>query len=160
MPSAVRLLIVPAAIACFTASAIGGITSPTSGKAPATDSTAVVKIVRDFHAALSAGDSTMVLILLAPDAMILESGGVESRSEYRSHHLPEDIKFAKRVATKTGPLEVRVEGSSAWTAMTSTTRGRFNGKAINSIGAESMVLTKQGGTWRIRSIHWSSRSSP
>jgi hypothetical protein len=153
----IRLLVVPASLAVLVVTVIGASSmtrppSPVSG-----DSLAVASVVNEFHAALLRGDSAKALSLLAPDAIILESGSVESRFEYRSHHLPEDIKFAKLVASKRGILQVRVEGLNAWTVGTSTTKGTFNGRAIDSIGAESMVLTKQLSGWRIRSIHWSSR---
>ena len=103
------------------------------------------------------GDKAKALSLLAPDAVILESGGIESRAEYASHQLPEDIEFEKAVSSTRGALQVTVSGTSAWTAATSTTHGQFKGRAINSAGAESIVLTKRDGVWRIRSIHWSSR---
>jgi hypothetical protein len=99
-----------------------------------------------------------VRTLLAQDAVILESGGMETRSEYLSHHLPGDIAFAKAVASTDGPVHVTIAGNTAWTAGTSTTQGTFNGRAINSTGAESMVLTKESAGWKIRSIHWSSRN--
>lgn len=124
------------------------------------DSVAVANVVKDFHNALSKGDSARALTLLADDAVILESGYFERRSEYRSQHLAEDIKFAKAVASKRGPLQVIVESTTAWTAVTSTSKGRFKGKAIDSFGAESMVLTKGTMGWRIRAIHWSSHKRP
>ena len=120
------------------------------------DSAAVAKVVNDFQHALSIGDSVTALRLLAADAVILESGDIETRSEYRAHHLPLDIEFAKTVASKPGTLQIRVKGRVAWTARTSTAQGQFKGKAVNSAGAESMILTKERAGWRIRSIHWSS----
>jgi hypothetical protein len=33
----------------------------------------------------------------------------------------------------------------------------MNGRAINSVGAELMVLVRSGSTWKIAAIHWSSR---
>jgi ketosteroid isomerase-like protein len=122
------------------------------------DSAAVAKTVTEYHEALSAGDSAKALALLAPDALILESGGSETRAEYRSHHLSGDISFARAVKDTRGPIVVAVSGSTAWTASTSVTQGTFNGRAINSSGAESMVLTKGAGRWMIRQIHWSSRA--
>ena len=122
------------------------------------DSAAVAQAVNDFHKAVSSGDSTAALALLATDAVILESGGMESRAEYRSHHLAGDIGFAKAVTSTDGPVNVTVAGNTAWTHRTSTTQGTFNGRAINSSGAESMVLTKEASGWRIRAIHWSSRN--
>ena len=153
-----RFLIVPVSVAAAAALTLG---ASSANRLPSTrevDSAAVANVVDEFHTALSSGDSSKALGLLADDAVILESGGVESRSEYRSHHLPEDIKFARAVTSERAPIQVRTEGSIAWTFGTSTTRGEFNGRAINSIGAESMVLTKGAAGWRIRSIHWSSRN--
>jgi ketosteroid isomerase-like protein len=123
------------------------------------DSATVAKVVNDFHHALSTGDSATALRLLSNDAVILESGDIETRSEYRSHHLPADIEFAKAVASKRGPLQVNVKGSVAWTAGKNTTRGEFKGRPIDSTGAESMTLTKEATGWKIRSIHWSSRKN-
>jgi ketosteroid isomerase-like protein len=156
----VRLLTIPVFVIAIGALALGAKPGGNSGSATQADSSAVAKVVEDFHNALSQGDSAKVLAILSDDAVILESGGVEGRAEYRSHHLREDIKFAKAVASKRGPLQIGIEGSSAWTVGTSTTKGTFNGKAIDSKGAESMVLTKQSDGWRIRSIHWSSRRQP
>ena len=124
----------------------------------AADSAAAAKTVDDYHAALSSGDSSRALALLSADAIILESGGMETRAEYRSHHLASDIAFAKAVKSERSPLVVRIDGRTAWTFSTSVTRGTFNGRAINSSGAESMVLTKGPEGWRIRAIHWSSRT--
>ena len=160
MRPGVRLLTVPAiagAVAALTITAANA-----DGPAPRSqaDSVAVATVVKDFHNALSKGDSARALMLLADDAVILESGYVERRSEYRSHHLPEDIKFAIAVASQRGPLQVMIRGQTAWTAGTSTSKGRFGGKPIDAIGAESMVLTKERTGWRIRSIHWSSHKAP
>lgn len=134
-----------------------------SGVAPAAgsvgqDSAAVAAVVERYHGALTSGDSAAALALLAPDALILESGGVETRAEYRSHHLPGDIQFARAVRSERGPLTVTVRGDVAWTVSTSTTQGEFRGRAINSAGAELMVLVRTPDGWKIGAIHWSSRS--
>lgn len=155
MRSKVFLVIMPAIVAALVAANRNAAITPANAATP--DSIAVAKVVNDFHAALSKGDSATALRLLSNDAVILESGAVEARSEYRSHHLPADIEFAKAVAEKRGPLHVTVKGPVAWTAGTSETKGEFKGRAIDSTGAESMVLTKETTGWRIRSIHWSSR---
>jgi ketosteroid isomerase-like protein len=123
----------------------------------ATDSAAVVAVVGKYHAALAAGDSTAALALLSPDAVILETGGIETYDEYRSHHLPGDIRFAMAVRSERGPVRVRVTGDVAWASSTSVTQGEMNGRAINSAGAELMVLVRVGQEWKITAIHWSSR---
>lgn len=137
---------------------VSALLAPTAHAADS-DSAAVSAVVTRFHNALSAGDAKTAASLLAPDAAILESGGRESRTEYIQHHLPEDIKFIKAVPSQSGPLSITVQGDVAWASSTSTTRGTFESKAVNLVGAELMVLTKSPDGWLIRAIHWSSRKA-
>jgi ketosteroid isomerase-like protein len=123
----------------------------------AADSAEVAAAVERFHGALAAADSAGALALLTPDVQVLESGGVEDRAEYRSHHLGSDIEFARAVPGRRGPTRVRVQGDVAWATSTSTTEGTFRGRAVNSAGAELMVLVRTPEGWRIAAIHWSSR---
>jgi uncharacterized protein (TIGR02246 family) len=127
--------------------------------APVGDSAAVADVVRRYGAALAAGDSLGALALLAPDAVILETGGVETRAEYRSHHLAGDIAYARAVKTEDSPIRVTLLGDAAWAWSTSTTTGEYRGRAVNNAGAELMVLSRGAdGRWTIRAIHWSSRA--
>jgi ketosteroid isomerase-like protein len=130
---------------------------PTRGIA-GSDSAEVATVVERYHRALEAGDSVAALALLTSDAVILESGGVETREEYRSHHLPADIAFARAVKSIRGPIRVAVRGDAAWATSSSTAQGEFRGRAINSVGAELMVLTRTADGWKINAIHWSSRN--
>lgn len=125
---------------------------------PPADSAAVVEAIERFHAALASGDTATAIALLAPDAVILESGGIESRAEYLSHHLEADIKFAKAVSRERGEIRVRVHGAVAWASSTSISRGTIRDREINSQGAELMVLHRTADGWQIEAIHWSSRN--
>ncbi len=135
-----------------------------SGKAAATapavatsDSAAVARVVAAFHAAIGRADSATALAALAADVSIMESGDIERLSDYRAHHLAADIAFARAVPSSNSPFEVKVAGDAAWVTSTSTTLGSFHGRAVNSTGAELMVLSRDAaGAWRIRAIHWSS----
>ena len=98
--------------------------------------------------------------LLSPDVVIQESGGEESRAEYRSPHLAADIEFARAVRSQQDPVRVRVREDVAWASSTRATQGEFRGRAINSAGAELMVLTREPGGWRIVATHWSSNLNP
>lgn len=120
------------------------------------DSAAVAAAVAKYHEALAAGDSTGALALLDDDAVILETGGVETRAEYRSHHLPGDINFARSARSQRGPIHVRIRGDVAWTTSTSTTQREVNGNPMTSTLAELMVLVRTPGGWKISAIHWSS----
>ena len=126
--------------------------------AQSSDSAAVVGVVANFHAALRQGDSATALRLLDRGAIVLESGDAETYSEYRSHHLPEDIKFARAVQSKDSLLRVSLSGRAAWVASTSVSEGTFAGRKIISVGAELMVLRRTEAGWRITAIHWSSHA--
>jgi ketosteroid isomerase-like protein len=127
------------------------------GAAPVSDSVSVRSVVDRFHGALASGDSATALSLLTSDVVVLESGGIESRAEYRAHHLPADIEFARAVKSQRTTTRVSVQRDAAWVVATSTTQGRFRDRDINSIGAELMVLRRTKAGWRIAAIHWSSR---
>jgi ketosteroid isomerase-like protein len=122
------------------------------------DSSAVVEVVTRYHAALATGDSAGAIGLLAADAVVLESGGMEMFAEYRAHHLPGDIAFAAAVPSQRAVHRVVVRADAAWVVATSTTTGEYRGRAINSLGAELVVLTRTTDGWRISAIHWSSRT--
>jgi ketosteroid isomerase-like protein len=122
------------------------------------DSAAVAQVIHRFHAALEAGDSATALGLLSGDAKILESGGIETKEEYRSDHLPGDIAFAQAVARESGPVRVVVRGDVAWATSESVMRGSYRDRPINSRSVELMVLERTGEEWRIAAIHWSSRA--
>jgi ketosteroid isomerase-like protein len=132
-----------------------------SGEAPAqsagADSTAVAATVGAFHQALASGDSAGALRLLAADAVILESGGRESREEYAAHHLAEDIEFARAVRVERSAPQITVSGDVAWANSTSVTRGAYRNRAIDAAGVELIVLSRTSTGWVIRAIHWSSR---
>jgi len=118
----------------------------------------IIAVVSEFHAALSTGDSATALRLLDQDAIILESGEVETRDEYRAHHLQADIEFARAVPSKRTVLSVTVVGDGGWIASKSENVGRIGTRSINSVGAELMVLRKRDTGWKIAAIHWSSRT--
>ncbi len=117
----------------------------------------VEAVVDAFHAALAAGDSTAALSHLAGDVTILESGGVEDKEHYRSGHLAGDMRFAAAVSRERSEIEVSLVGDVAWAHSTSVRQGRMGDREINSQSAELVVLAREGGTWKIKAIHWSSR---
>ena len=152
------LLGTAAALALLVAAAPRASGSPVPAAAAA-DSADVAATVERFHRALADGDSAAALRLLADDAVVLESGEVETRDQYRSHHLPADIAFARAVKSERGAVRVTVRGDVAWATSASSTKGEYRGRAIDSAGAELMVLVRGAdGGWRIAAIHWSSHA--
>jgi ketosteroid isomerase-like protein len=146
------------ALMVLVASALTGVRSGVLPISVDADSASVAAVVGRYHRALSDGDSAVALSLLANDATILESGDIETRDEYRSHHLPADIEFARAVPSVRGPVRVVVHRDAAWAISTSRTQGSYSGRVIDSQGAELMVLTREGSGWKIRAIHWSSHA--
>jgi len=119
---------------------------------------AITATVDGFHDALRRGDAKAAMELLAPDAIILESGSAETREEYQQHHLAEDIAFSRAVTTTNSTLAVHIDGNVAWVSSTSRATGTFNGRQVNSAGVELMLLTNSPAGWRIRAIHWSNHA--
>jgi ketosteroid isomerase-like protein len=118
-----------------------------------------VDTVEAFHAALTRGDRAAALELLAEDALIFESGGVEqSRAEYASHHLAADAAFSAAVSRTVNSRTHGADGDTAWVTSIETVTGSYRGRAINSRSLETMLLRRTNGHWRIVHIHWSSET--
>ena len=117
-------------------------------------------VVTSFHKALERGDRDAALVLLSESVRIFEQGWVEqSRAEYASHHLDSDIGYAKAVKSEVSNVEVSIDGGIAVVMSQSTTKGTYDGKPVDSVGLETMVLRKTGDVWKIVHIHWSSRKA-
>jgi ketosteroid isomerase-like protein len=123
----------------------------------APDSVAIAAAAAAFHAALAAGDSTGALALLSEDVVVLEGGELETRAQYAGHHLAADIAFTRAAVGERAVTGVRQEGDAAWLWAVSSCRGSWEGREVDSVGAELMVLARGKNGWRIRAIHWSSR---
>lgn len=132
-----------------------GVPAPTAAQAAQADSAAAIEVVANFHAALSAGDSTAVIALLAPEARIAEGSRIETVDEYRSGHLAADMGYAGAVARTSTVVAVSIYGDAAVVHSTSRTQGTFRNREIDSRGAETMVLLHRDGSWRIVGVHWS-----
>ena len=130
--------------------AAGSVAPEAAGAATAVDA---------FHAALKAGDTAATLALLAPEVMIFEEGGAErSRDEYAAHHLGSDGAFAAASEATVARRSGWADGDVAWITSEGRTTGQFNGRAVDRLTTETMVLKRHGDGWRIHHIHWSSRA--
>jgi ketosteroid isomerase-like protein len=127
---------------------------------PAAEESTVRTVVTRFHGSVANGDAAAAMALVADDAVFLEAGGVETRGEYEKNHLPADIEFEKVVPMKRSAIRVVVAGDTAWATCTSEFKGTFQGRAIDSIGTEMMVLSRGPRGWQIRAVSWSSRARP
>ena len=124
------------------------------------DDAGVRAVVTRFHTALATGNAAGAMAVVGADAVFLEAGGVETRAQYEKDHLPADIEFEKSVPARRGELRVVVSGDAAWSTCTYELNGTFQGRAIDSIGTEMMVLSRGASGWQIRAVSWSSRARP
>ena len=110
-----------------------------------------------FHAALKRGDTKSALSFLSEDALIFESGAVESsRAEYESHHLKSDAEFSAVTSRTRVSERVTEAGDMASVMRVEIIKGTFRGRPINSRSIETMLLRQTNAVWRIVHIHWSS----
>jgi ketosteroid isomerase-like protein len=152
-----RPLIAPTFISCALALAFA---QAACAQAPVRAASAALstppEVVERFHAALAAGDTTATAALLDTGAVILESGDLETRAEYLAHHLSADIEFARSVHSVRQLRRAEEHDGTAWVVSTSRATGQFEGRAVDSDGAELIVLARSADGWRIVAIHWSS----
>lgn len=125
----------------------------------AAEATDAASAIDAFHAAIKIGDTANALTFLAPDVMIFEEGGAErSRDEYASHHLSSDAAFAAASEATVTRRSGWADGDVAWITSEGRTTGQFNGRAVDRLTTETMVLKRHADGWRIHHIHWSSRA--
>jgi ketosteroid isomerase-like protein len=127
------------------------------GQGARPDSAGAVATVARFHAALAAQDSVRALSLLASDVLVLESGAIQTRAEYLSHHLGADMKAMQGAKGVRSLVRVTMLGDAAYVvSKTATPANNADGSNASEM-AEIMVLSRTGDGWTIRAIHWSSR---
>ena len=112
-----------------------------------------------FQDALTRGDRTAALALLAPDAQISEGGETQSRDAYAAHHLSEDIAFLKDAKVKLLSRASMAMDDSAQVASESEISAVEKGKPVTLRNRETMDLKRIDGVWKIAAIHWSSQPS-
>lgn len=125
------------------------------------DARPAVAVVEAFTQALQRGDLRRVADLLDPSLIVFESGSAEiSREEYLGHHAKEDVQFLAHVQVELLRRRANVVGDFAWVASESVIHLRRDGKPKALLTAETFVLRREAGEWRIVHIHWSSRLRP
>lgn len=141
-------------LSCFTAVLLSACTAAP----PAPSEADITKVVDTFYGAMKTGDKVAAMSVLAPDALFVESGKLETRAEYEANHLPADIEFEAQVTGQRAPMRITFHDNTAWVIATTEYRGTFDGGPVNFASAQLMVLARDAtGPWMIRSIHWSSR---
>ena len=117
-------------------------------------------VARAFQAALQRGDRAAMLALLAPDVSISEGGHTQSRDDYASGHLGEDIAFLKTARITPVALGSMPMGDAAMVGSESDLQATLKGKPATLRSREMLNLRKDGGSWKIVSVQWQTTPVP
>ena len=129
--------------------------------APALAAPDAAATAAEFHAAIDAGNADAAAALLADDLTVYEEGYVEhSKAEYVRGHLPADVEYSHAVPGATTLSQTFTRGELAWVISEGRTTGTYEGKPVDRITTETMILRLDAGGWRIVHIHWSSLKAP
>jgi mono/diheme cytochrome c family protein/ketosteroid isomerase-like protein len=113
-------------------------------------------VATSFHMALEKGDREAVLALLAPEATISEGGQTQSREEYASGHLGEDIAFLKSAQVKPVSLASMPMGETAMVGTETQIASTAKKSPTTLRSRELLTLKRQGTAWKIVAIRWES----
>jgi ketosteroid isomerase-like protein len=134
-----------------------GLSDCAQKRSDATDEADVKAAIESFYAAMKKGDPKAAMAMIAPDAMFVESGRIETRQQYEESHLPSDIDFEKQITGKRSPWRITLNGDTAWAIASTEYQGTFDGRDLSFVSRQLAVVTRgEDGKWLIRSIHWSS----
>jgi mono/diheme cytochrome c family protein len=122
-----------------------------AGAAP--DAEAVAKA---FRTALENGDRAGVLAQLAADVTISEGGHTQSRDEYASGHLAEDIAFLKGARSTLVSLGSMPMDDSAMVGSETEIVTTAKGKPVTLRSREMLDLKRDGAHWKIVRVRWQS----
>jgi len=122
-----------------------------------TEKEMIAKTLSDLETAIVENDSEKAGAILHDDVTILEGGGMETKSQYLSHHFHSDGKFLGAINREEMSQNIKIEGNVAWVTSKTKMTGTYSGRDIDMNSLELAVLKKENGMWRVVALHWSSR---
>lgn len=127
----------------------------------ADDTTAITAVLAAYKSALERRDLTGVDALFAEQNTVIESGKVEgSYADYVTHHIGPELGHIQRFTFEDYAVTIHLAGDVAWA--TETYRYTLvlpdRPEPIVRQGVATSVLERQAGTWKIRTLHSSSRA--
>lgn len=152
-----KIMAVAAVLAATGALAHEGHKHPTPA-APAVDS-GVVKVLERYRAAFEARSTEKLGEVMDPAVLVLEGTGKDvGWAAYRDDHIGPEMKDWESL-TYSDPVLVDAEakGDSAWAVTQATVTIVAGGKPMTLDVAETFVLSRSAGAWRIRHLHWSGK---
>ena len=126
--------------------------------APAADA-GVVKVLERYRAAFEARSTDKLAEVVDPALLVLEGTGKNvGWPDYRDNHIgPEMKEWESLTYADTVVLDAEAKGDSAWAVTQATVTIVSAGKPMTLDVAETFVLSRSEGNWRIRHLHWSGK---
>ncbi|HXG55137.1 MAG TPA: nuclear transport factor 2 family protein [Vicinamibacterales bacterium] len=123
------------------------------------DAAMVTKWLADYDAAFNAKDLDKLATFYHPEVTIYEGGGINRGwADYRDHHLGPELKQFANLQFAHSNTVVRMIGpDAAYATAEYSLKAKMGERDIDSGGLETLVLIKEGGAWKIRHSHTSSR---
>lgn len=122
-----------------------------------TEKEMIAKTLSDLEAAIISNDSEQAGKILHDDVTILEGVGMETKSQYLSHHFHSDGKFLAAIDREKISQDITIEDNVAWVTSKTKMTGTYSGRDIDMTSLELAVLKKENKEWKVVALHWSSR---
>jgi ketosteroid isomerase-like protein len=122
----------------------------------------VAKALAAYRAAFEARSTDRLAEVVDPELLVLE-GTTKNVGwpDYRDNHIGPEMKEWESLAyADVKVVDAEVKGDLAWAATTAAVTIVSGGKPMTLDVAESFVLARRDGSWRIRHLHWSGRKRP
>ncbi|MBI2362392.1 MAG: nuclear transport factor 2 family protein [Elusimicrobia bacterium] len=119
----------------------------------------VAKALAAYRAAFEARSTDKLAEVVDPALLVLEGTGKNvGWADYRDNHIGPEMKEWESLSyADTVVLDAQAKGDSAWAVTQATVTIVSGGKPMTLDVAETFVLEKKDGAWRIRHLHWSGK---
>ena len=120
---------------------------------------AVAAVLRDYRGAMEARSVEKLAAVFDPELFLFEGTHQNSGwADYRDNHIgPEMKEWSEFKALETHVADAIVAADIAYVSTVSTYRIVSAGKPVRVTAAESFVLVRRDGGWRIRHLHYSGK---
>lgn len=138
--------------------AISAVSSEPAAKA-ASGEAAALAAVSAYRSAIAEGSLDKLAAVVEPELTVLEGVHLnQGWADYRDNHIGPEMKEWKslRVADPS-VVEVSVAGDWAYAVSRATYTIALPEKTVVLEAAETFVLRRRGGSWRVRHVHSSAR---
>ena len=120
----------------------------------------IAAVVQAYQAAMEARSVDKLALVFDPDLVVLE--GTHKNvgwADYRDNHIgPEMREWSGFKVLESRITDSVVEGALAFVVVESHYRiSTPQGPAVTVAAAETLVLKRTGGQWRVRHLHYSSK---